>query len=249
MTKTIVISGAGSGLGKAMASRFASDGDNVVLLGRTAAKVENAAREIGDRATAMVCDVCSAESVRDAFATIQQRFPTIDVLINNAAYVKRVMCEESTPEDIYQSFATNSIGPAYCAREAVQMMNPGGVIINISSGAVDNNYPGYSMYAASKAALERLSLALYEELLPRDICVTYVRCGQMVEKVGAWDELGPEAKKMMEEAIRMGQDPRQRPSSSFASVAGAIRNLIDLPADLRSPVLVLKPRKPLDDAG
>lgn len=242
MSKTIVITGAGSGLGKAMAQRFASDGDDIVLLGRTLDKVENVAREIGERALAIACDVCSAKSVKAAFAIIAERFGKIDVLVNNAAFVKRVMCEEASDEEIFNSFATNTIGPSYCSREAIPLLNRGGLIINISSGAVDNNYPGYALYAASKAGLERLSMGLYEELQPRDICVTYVRCGQMVEKIGAWDELDANAKKMMEEAIRMGQDPRKRPSSTFASVTGALRNLIDLPPDLRSPCIVLKPR-------
>ena len=208
------------------------------------AKNATVAAEIGDKAMAVVCDVCCAESVTSAFAEIATRFPNIDVLINNAAFVQRVMCEDASGEQIYNTFATNTIGPAYCAKAAIPLMNPGGYIINISSGAVDNNYPGYALYAASKAGLERLSLGLYEELQPRDICVTYVRCGQMVEKVGDWENLDPEVKRMMEEAIRMGQDPRNRPSSSFASVAGAMRNLIDLPPDLRMPIITLKPRKP-----
>ena len=242
MSKNIVITGAGSGLGKALATRFANDGDNVVLLGRSVDKIEQAAREIGEKASAIQCDVCSPDSVRSAFSAISDKFSKIDVLINNAAYVHRVLCGEASDEQIYNSFATNTLGPAYCARQAIPLLNRGGYIINVSSGAVDNNYPGYALYAASKAGMERLSLGLYEELQPKDICVTYVRCGQMVEKIGAWEDLDPNVKRMMEEAIKMGQDPRSRPSSTFASVAEVFRALIDMPADLRSPSITLKPR-------
>lgn len=242
MSKVIVITGSGSGLGRALAKRFAGDGDNVVLLGRTLEKVENVAGEIGERAMAVACDVRSAESVSAAFATIAQRHPTIDVLINNAAYVQRVMLEEAGDDTIFNTIATNTIGPVYCSKEAIRLINRGGYIINISSGAVDHDYPGYSLYAMSKAGLERFSLALYEELQPRDICVTYVRCGQMVEKIGAWEELDPKLKKMMDDAIKMGQDPRKRPSSTFASVTDAIRGLLDLPPDLCSPSITLRPR-------
>ena len=70
MSKTIVITGAGVGLGRALARRFASEGDNVVLLGRTFAKVKDAADEIGERALAVKCDVGSPDSVREAFAEI-----------------------------------------------------------------------------------------------------------------------------------------------------------------------------------
>ncbi len=242
MSKVIVITGAGSGLGKALATRFAEDGDHVVLLGRTLAKIQAAADTIGAHATAIPCDVCSPDSVREAFAAIAAQFPKIDVLINNAAYVHRVLCDEASDEQIYNSFATNTIGVAYCARAAIPLLNKGGYIINVSSGAVDNNYPGYALYAASKAGMERLSMGLYEELQPKDICVTYVRCGQMVEKVGSWEDLDPNVKRMMEEAIKMGQDPRARPSSTFASVAEVFRALVDLPPDLRSPAITLKPR-------
>ena len=243
MAKTFVITGAGSGLGRALARRFAADGDNVVLLGRTFEKVEKAAAEIGERATAIACDVTSADAVREAFAAIAAKFSRIDVLINNAAFVKRVLCEEATDEDIFNSFATNTIAPAYCARAAIPLLNRGGYILNVSSGAVANDDPGYVLYAASKAGMERLSMGLYEELRPRDICVTWVRCGQMMETVGDWENLDPQVKRMMEEAIRMGQDPRERPTSTFASVADLFRALVDLPPDLRTPAITLKPRK------
>jgi 3-oxoacyl-[acyl-carrier protein] reductase len=243
MSKIIVITGAGSGLGKALAIRLGGDGDQVVLLGRSAEKIQSVAGGIGEHATAVACDVSSAQSVREAFAVIAAKFGRIDVLINNAAYIYRVPSDEASDEHIFYSFATNTIGPAYCARHAIPLLQRGGYIINVSSGAVDNNYPGYALYAASKAGLERLSTGLYEELLPKDICVTYVRCGQMVEKIGSWDNLHPNLQRMMDEAIKMGQDPRARPSSSFASVADMFRVLIDMPPDLRSPAITLKPRK------
>ena len=240
MSKTIVITGAGAGLGRAFARRFATDGDQVVLLGRTLAKVEEVAAEIGERALALACDICSADSVRTAFAAIGERFGCIDVLINNAAYVQRTLCEEAADEEIFNAFVTNNVGPAYCSRAAIPLLKKGGQIINISSGAVDSNYPGYALYGASKAGLERLSLGLHEELQPRDISVTYVRCGQMMEKIGDFSHVDPA---MLEQAIKMGQDPRERPTTTFASVAATLRHLIDLPGDLRLPVVVIKPRK------
>lgn len=82
MSKTIVITGAGIGLGRALARRFASDGERVVLLGRTFSKVQAAAHEIGERATAIACDVASPASVKAAFAEIARRHARIDVLIN-----------------------------------------------------------------------------------------------------------------------------------------------------------------------
>jgi len=83
--KTVVITGAGSGLGRALARRFAADGERLLLLGRTRSKIEAVAEELGQRATAVECDVASPDSVRKAFAAIAERHPKIDVLINNAA--------------------------------------------------------------------------------------------------------------------------------------------------------------------
>jgi meso-butanediol dehydrogenase/(S,S)-butanediol dehydrogenase/diacetyl reductase len=68
VSKIIVITGAGLGLGRALARRFASEGEHVVLLGRTFSKVEAAAQEIGERATAVACDVAVPASVKAAFA-------------------------------------------------------------------------------------------------------------------------------------------------------------------------------------
>lgn len=242
MSKVVVVTGAGSGLGKTFAKTFAEQGYQVCLLGRRVEPLNAVAKEIGEQALAVACDIGESQSVLDAFARIKDVHGAIDVLINNAAFVQRVTLADSEPEQINASFTTNAIGPAYCARAAIPLLRPGGSIINISSGAVDNNYPGYALYAASKAALERLSLGLYEELIGQDICSTYVRCGQMVETVGDWDNLDPHIKKMMDEAIKMGQDPRQRPSSSFASVAKAVHQLVELPPDLRSPSITFKPR-------
>lgn len=75
MGKTIVITGAGIGLGRALARRFVRDGETVVLLGRTFSKVKDLADELGDAALAVECDVGSADSVRAAFATIAAKFP------------------------------------------------------------------------------------------------------------------------------------------------------------------------------
>ena len=89
MTKVVVITGAGKGLGRAIARHIAARGDQVVLLGRTLSNVQTVAAELGSPAFALECDVGQPESVRAAFASIAQRHSGIDVLINNAAIVHR----------------------------------------------------------------------------------------------------------------------------------------------------------------
>jgi meso-butanediol dehydrogenase/(S,S)-butanediol dehydrogenase/diacetyl reductase len=242
MTKTVVITGAGSGLGRALAKRFADDGDNVVLLGRTLSKVQAAAAEIGARASAVACDVSAPDQVRAAFAEIAARYPAIDVLINNAALVEHIGVVEASDRHILETIGTNLTGPVLCARAAIPLLESGGHIFNVTSGAAERYFGGLALYAASKAALERFSLSLYEELQPQGICVTFVRAGQMVDHQGSWND-DPAIAATVESALAHGLDPRKRPSSTFASVTNAFRALADLPPDLCAASIVLRPRR------
>src|ERR1700712_90163 len=100
MSKVIVITGANGGLGRALARRFAGDGEKGVLLGRSLAKVQEIADEIGAPAVALACDVTSPDSVRAAFSAIGELHSGIDVLINNAAIFEPMLIEEASDEPI-----------------------------------------------------------------------------------------------------------------------------------------------------
>jgi meso-butanediol dehydrogenase/(S,S)-butanediol dehydrogenase/diacetyl reductase len=240
VAKVIVITGAGSGLGRALARRLAADGDAVVLLGRTLAKLEAVVAQIGECAMAVRCDVGSPDAVRGAFAAISARFQSIDVLINNAAAVGHFLVAEATDDQIVGIFGTNLIGPILCTRAAILMMKRGGQIFNVSSGAVEQEFPGLSLYSSSKAGLERFSLSMHRELQLRNISVTIVRAGQMIEDDHTWDRDSATGR-LADTLTAFGLDPRKRPSSRFASVTDAFRALIDLPADLSSDLICLRP--------
>lgn len=243
MPKTMVITGAGVGLGRALARRFAAEGDNVVLLGRTFSKVEAAAREIGDLALAVECDVSSPDSVRKAFATIADKHPTVDVLINNAALFEPFKVVDATDEQIINAVTTNLAGPMLCARAAIPMMQRGSLIINVTSESVDMPFPHLSIYQSTKAGLERFSKSLYQELDPQGIRVTNIRAGQMFEEGKTWD-VDPEARKAFGiAAIAAGINLMERPISRFESVTDVFRAVIDLPADLHVAAMNLHARK------
>jgi meso-butanediol dehydrogenase/(S,S)-butanediol dehydrogenase/diacetyl reductase len=244
MSKVIVITGAGVGLGRALARRFAADGEAVVLLGRTAAKVEAAAQEIGERAMAVACDVASPDSVRAAFTKIGERYPHIDVLINNAAIFEPFQIAKATDEQILNTVATNLAGPILCCRSAIPMMRRDSHIINVSSESVDLPFPHLSVYQSSKAGLERFSTSLYHELEASGIRVSNVRAGAMFEAGKSWD-VDPEAAKQFHlAALAAGINLGERPISQFTSVTGIFRTLIDLPADLHAVNIGLHARKP-----
>ncbi len=244
MSKIIVITGAGVGLGRALARRFASEGESVVLLGRTASKVEAAAKEIGDRAMAVTCDVASPESVRAAFAAIAKRHPRIDVLINNAAVFEPFMVVEATDDQILKTIGTNLTGAILCSRAAIPMMGAGSHIINVSSESVKLAFPHLLLYQCSKAGLERFSEGLYAELEPSGIRVTTVRAGQMMEEGKVWNADPQAQMRFAKAAMAAGINLRERPIAQFTSVTNVFRTLIDLPDDLQAAHISLHARKP-----
>ena len=244
MPKTIVITGAGAGLGRALARRFSADGEAVVLLGRTAAKVEAVAAEIGGCAFGIGCDVASPDSVRAAFAQMAKLHPRIDVLINCAAVYQPFLIAEATDDQILRTLTTNLAGPIYCVRAAIPMLNQGGHIINVSSESVEVPFPHLLMYQCSKAGLEQFSQGLQRELEPNGIRVTTVRAGQMMDADKVWDVEPAAAARFARAAIAAGLNLRERPISQYASVSNMFRALIDLPADLHAGTVTLSARAP-----
>lgn len=244
MSKVIVITGAGAGLGRALARRFAADGETVVLLGRTLSKVEAVATEIGARAMAVACDVASPDSVRSAFAEIAKRHPLIDVLINNAAVYEPFLIAEASDDQILGSIGTNVAGPILCARAAIPMMVRGSHIINVTSESTEVNWPYLVMYQSTKAGVERFSQGLNYELDGSGIKVTTVRAGQMMEegKAPNWD---PQiAMRFFQACMGAGINLRESPKSQYTSVTDVFRAVVDMPQDLQTPVVTIHARKP-----
>jgi meso-butanediol dehydrogenase/(S,S)-butanediol dehydrogenase/diacetyl reductase len=242
LSKIIVITGAGKGLGRALARRFAADGEQVVLLARTQSKIDQVAAEIGARATAVACDVASPDSVRAAFAAIAKRHPEIHVLINNAGIYEPFMIEEARDEQILASLSTNLAGPIFCTREALALLPRGGHIINVSSESVGEPFFMHSLYRSTKAGLEKFSEAMCRELAPRGIRVTAVRAGAMMDEDSVLDLAPDVRKRFVEGNMAAGIDFRERPISPFASVTDAFRSLIDLPQSVHADFVSLHAR-------
>jgi meso-butanediol dehydrogenase/(S,S)-butanediol dehydrogenase/diacetyl reductase len=244
MAKCIVVTGAGSGLGRALARRLGAEGHTIILLGRTLAKVQDVASELGGTSHALVCDVADADSVRTAFATIAERHSTIDVLINNAAIYQAFFVKDATDTQILSAVMTNLAGPIYCSRAVIPIMQRGAHIINISSETVALPHAMFSLYQSSKPGLERFTEALHAELLAGGIRVTMVRAGQMMDADSKPVADGETAQRFAEENMRRGLNLRARPISSFSSVADVLRTLIHLPSDVNVPGIVLEARHP-----
>jgi 3-oxoacyl-[acyl-carrier protein] reductase len=243
VSKIIVITGAGSGLGRALARRLAADGETVVLLGRSLDKVQAVADEVGGSAFAVACDVGDPDSVRAAFATIAERHPRIDVLVNNAAIYQPFLITEATDRQVLGSVLTNLAGPIFCVRSAVPLMGEGGHIINVSSESVGMIFPYLTMYQASKAGLERFGEALVHELEPAGIRVTTLRAGQMFAEGMSLDVDRETGMRFYQACVAAGLDLAKRPISPVETVTGVFRALIDLPADVHLTDVRVQARK------
>ncbi len=240
--KVIVITGAGAGLGRALARRFAADGEHVVLLGRSFAKVEAAANEIGARALALECDVSSPGSVGTAFGAVRERYGRVDVLINNAVFYQPFLISEASDEQIVRTIGANFTGAVLCTRAVLPLMQRGAHVINVSSESVSIKFPHLVLYQSTKAALERFSEGLLHELEPRGIKVTLVRAGSMYEEGKTWD-VDPEARmRFAKAALESGINLRERPMSQYTSITNVFRALLDLPDDVQAGMLTLQAR-------
>lgn len=170
-----VVTGAGRGIGKAIALALSEAGASVSLLARTEGEIAEGAEEIrrrGGDATAIVCDVSSRQEIADAFARAEAEHGPTDLLVNNAAIFGPLEpFSDSDPDAWWRAQEVNVFGPALCCRSVLPSMiaRRRGRIINIVSGAISVAY--FSSYITSKSALIRFSECLALEVKPHDIAV------------------------------------------------------------------------------
>lgn len=156
--KVIVVTGGGSGIGRATALLFGRDRARVAILDNREEAGCEAAEEIrreGGTGVFYKADVSCAEDLKRSFSDLTARFGGIDVLYANAAFQKISPLAETTEEDFNRTLAVNLTGTFLCCREAIAPMRAkgGGSIIICSSGHAFHTYPGYSAYAATKGGL------------------------------------------------------------------------------------------------
>lgn len=175
-----VITGAGRGIGAAIARSLSSLGATAVLCGRTSAALESSAQAIaqaGGKADALLCDVTSLESVEAAARHVDSSFGRIDILVNNAGVGGfGGPLHQLAPDAWEQILNTNLRGVFYTTRAFAPAMirARSGHIINISSLAGKNALPNSAAYAASKWGLNGLSYSLAEELRGHNIRVAVI---------------------------------------------------------------------------
>ena len=180
-SRVCVITGGAAGLGRAMADRFAQDGDAVVLVDRDAdrlASAVSAIAETGARADGRAADVSNQHQVEETAEWIQSVHGRVDVLVNNAGVALR----EGSVADMSRkawdlTLAVNLTGPFLMSRSLVPLMPPGSVIVNVATNAAHRAVPGSDAYVASKAGVVGLTKAMAVSLADRGIRVNAVSPG------------------------------------------------------------------------
>jgi NAD(P)-dependent dehydrogenase (short-subunit alcohol dehydrogenase family) len=178
-----LVTGAGRGIGRAIALALAEAGAVVAVCARSADEVTRVAEEIagrGGQAVARRCDVTRRHEVEDMVAEVEAVLGPVDLLVNNAGQAGPVGPIAGTdPDEWWQALEVNLRGPLYCARTVLPgMLSRGrGRIVNVSSGAGFAAWPMVSAYSVSKAALYRLSENLAAETREHGVTVFAISPG------------------------------------------------------------------------
>ncbi len=181
-TRVAIVTGAGSGIGRASALALAGDGFDVVLAGRRSTalgETESAILGLGHHAQSVPCDVRDEDSVRSLFAAVRDNLGRIDLLFNNAGIASPSRRLEDIPLEEWESVvSTNVTGAFLCTREAFKAMKGqsprGGRIINNGSVSAHAPRPSMAPYTAAKHAITGLTRQCALEGRPYDIA-----CGQI----------------------------------------------------------------------
>ena len=235
-----LITGASSGIGRALAIAFAAAGARVALAARRSDRLQSLTTELskqGHDAIAVSLDVTDREAITRAFDEVQSRLGIADLIVNNAGIAEPAMFLKTTPENLEATIATNFTAAWNVSQEGAKRLvaaKQPGAIINITSLLGLGVGPGYAAYAASKAALAQATRAMALEFIRYRIRVNALAPGwfvtEMNEAFFATEEGAAYLKKTP--PGRAGRlDELVGPALLLASDAGSFVNGVVLPVD------------------
>lgn len=183
VARTVVVTGASSGIGAAIARQLGELGFRVALGARRLERIEDVAKEVeaaGGAAFAHALDVADPDSVEAFFRATESALGAPDAVVNNAGLDNPVRFQEADPADFARIVAVNLLGPMYMSRRAVPGMiasGAGGDLLFVSSHTVREHRPAQAAYGATKAGLEHLARTLALEFEGSGIRSTIIRVG------------------------------------------------------------------------
>lgn len=185
--KVAIVTGASRGIGRQAAIQLAQSGAKVVVnYSANPARADEVVKTIeqaGGIATAIRADVSKVNEVEALFSETLERFGRVDILINNAGIMETSAIADVTEEMFDRHFAINVKGTYFACQQAMKHMAPGGTILNFSTSVAGAMLPAYSVYAATKGAVEQLTRQLAKEFGPRDIVINCIAPGQVATEL------------------------------------------------------------------
>ncbi|MEV7394738.1 SDR family oxidoreductase [Streptomyces sp. NPDC091215] len=183
-SRIVAVTGAGTGIGRATARAFAAEGARVLAVGRRAEPLDETAAGYG-HITPLAVDITAVGGPELIVRTALGLYGRLDVLVNNAGIVHSGALGTLTSEMIMPQIATNLIAPILLAQAALPSLETsGGAIVNVSTSVGQRAWPGSSVYAATKTALELLTRSWAVELAPRGVRVVAVAPGAIDTPIG-----------------------------------------------------------------
>ena len=227
--KVAVVTGAGTGIGKAAALALLNEGYSVALAGRRPEPLDKAVKDAaaGDRAIAVPTDVGDPASVRALFAQVKAKFGRLDVLFNNAGTGAPAMPMEELPFEKWRDVvAANLTGTFLCCQEAVKIMKDqspkGGRIINNGSISAHAPRPMSIAYTATKHAVSGITKTLALDLRKHDIAVCQIDIGNAATEM---------TDRMVKGVMQANGEMAVEPRMDVKHVADAIVHMASLPLD------------------
>jgi len=243
-SRIALVTGAASGIGRAVATRLAADGASVALLARRRDRLEKVAAEIaeaGGTALVVPADVTSGQSVAEAAALVQDRLGDVDLLVNNAGVMEVIPFADGPVEAWRRTVGVNLTGvinvthaflPALRRSAATRTTD----LINVSSLAGERINPGMAVYGASKAAVSHLTRTLRAELSGEGIRVTDLEPG-MIDGTELADSFPPDLQSMVND-LRSAL-----PAVPLTEVADLIAYITSRPREVNLPHLIIQPSR------
>jgi NAD(P)-dependent dehydrogenase (short-subunit alcohol dehydrogenase family) len=232
--KVAVITGGSSGMALASAKRFVEEGAYVFVTGRRQKTLDEAVKLIGRNVTGVRGDAANLDDLDRLFETVKREKGKIDILYASAGWGEAAPLGEITEEHFDKIFDLNVRGTLFAVQKALPLLNDGGSIFMTGSVASLKGFPGFSVYAASKAALRSFARTWLNELKGRNIRVNVLGPGPIATPMQD-EAITPEAKQMFESLIprgKMGQPEEIAGAALFlASDDSSFVNGVELNVD------------------
>ncbi len=234
--KVAVITGASSGIGKAIAKKLSAEGCKVVLSSRSTDKLKELQSRLKSESMVAEMDISNTKSVQEAFSNIREKYQKIDILVNCAGIMPLTYLKNRHLDEWLETIEVNVKGSLRCINEVLPSMKKqnSGHIVNIASVDGKEVFPGGAVYGASKAALIALSTAMRMELSPEfNIRVTAIEPGTVATDLR--EDITDE--ELLEDKDYGGDEPKLNPED----IANAVSYAISQPESVNINELLIKP--------